>query len=116
MKIQAFIFSFVLTLFSCASIAGSDHDHGHGHSHEPVSQQQAEQVAGQVLSTLVDKEVIDSSWKNIETGKSEKKEFGGNLEWVVSYKNEAVSDPGKQTLYIFLTLSGEYLAANYTGE
>ena len=114
MKIRTFILTFVLTLFSSAALAGAGHDHGV--PLEPVTQQQAEQIASQVLSTFASKNDIDRSWNNIKVDKSEKKSFSGNLEWVVSYKNEAVSDPEKRTLYIFLTPGGEFIAANYTGE
>jgi hypothetical protein len=114
MNIQTFILTFVLTLFSSAALAGAGHDHGA--PREPVTQQRAEQIASQVLSTFASKSNIDQSWNNIKVDKSEKKSFSGNLEWVVSYKNEAVSDPQKRTLYVFLTLGGEFIAANYTGE
>ena len=113
MNIQAIILSFVLTLFSSITFAGTGHDHGH--SHEPVTQQQAEEAASQLVSTLVNNGVIEDSWNNIKVYKSEQKDFGGGPEWVVSYTNESASDPEKRTLFIFLTLAGEYLAANYTG-
>jgi hypothetical protein len=114
MKIPTFILTFVLTLFSSAVLAGTDHDHGV--PLEPVTQQQAEQIASRIVSTFSRKDEIDQSWNNIKVDKSEKKSFSGNLEWVVSYKNEAVSDPEKRALYIFLTLGGEFIAANYTGK
>ena len=114
MNIQTFIVTFVLVLFSSTALAGAGHDHGE--AREPVTQQQAEKIASQVLSTFASKNNIDQSWNNIKVDKSEKKSFSDNLEWVVSYKNEAVSDPEKRTLYIFLTLGGGFIAANYTGE
>jgi len=113
MRIQAIIISLTLSLFSLVAMAGAGHDHGH--SHDPVTQIQAEEVATNSVSTLVDKGKIDKSWKSIKATKSEKKSFGGNMEWVVVFNNKNVSEPAKQTLYIFLTLGGEYLAANHTG-
>lgn len=114
MKINAIILSLVITLFSGPSLAGAGHDHGH--SHEPVTQQQAEQAATRVVSTLAERGVIDKSWSTSKVEKSEQKTFGGQPEWVVSYKNDAVSEPEKRTLFIFLTPAGEYIAANYTGK
>lgn len=120
MNIKSIALTFVLTLFSGTSLAGSGHDHGHdhghNHAHEPVTQQQAEQQASRVVSALINKGVIENSWTSVKVDKSEKKTFGGNQEWVVSYKNAAVSDPKKSTLYIFLNVAGEYIAANYTGQ
>ncbi len=114
MNIQSIILTFVLTLFSSVALAGAGHDHGA--PREPVTQQQAEQTANQILATFVGKGVIDKSWDTSKVEKAERKQFDSNLEWVVSYKNESISDPQKRTLYIFMTLAGEYLAANYTGE
>ncbi len=114
MNIQAIILTFLLTLFSSASLAGAGHDHGP--PRDPVTQQQAEQIASQFISSLVADDKIETSWNNIKVNKSEQKSFGGNQEWVISYKNEAVSDPEKRTIYIFLGLGGEFLGGNYTGE
>ena len=114
MNIQTIILTFVLTLFSSVTLAGAGHDHGP--PREPVTRQQAEQIASQSISTLVADGKIETSWSNIEVNKSEKKSFGGNQEWVISYNNEAVSDPDKRTIYIFLGLGGDFLGGNYTGE
>ncbi len=105
----------VLLLLASPVYAGSGHDHGHGHSHDPVTKSQAEDIAIQSVAKLVERDKIDASWKSVDVWKSEKKQFGNNLEWVVVFSNVKVSDPAKQTLYIFLTLEGEYVAANYTG-
>ena len=114
MRIQTIIFTLVLSIFSLAAVAGAGHDHGH--SHEPASQSQVEVTAINSVANLADKGKIDKSWKSIGVTKSEKKKFSGNMEWVVSFKNESISDPAKKTLYIFLTLGGEYIAANHTGK
>jgi hypothetical protein len=42
--------------------------------------------------------------------------FKGNPEWVAVFVNDEITDPDKRTLYIYLTLGGDYIAANYTGE
>lgn len=117
MRITTTIFTLALLLLPMASLAGSEHnhDHDHGHSHEPATQGQAEQAASQVIVQLVDKGKIDASWKASPVEKSEKKKFGQNLEWVVRFNNKTISDPEKQTLYIFLSLTGDYIAANYSG-
>ena len=110
MRIQAIILTILLTLFSSVALAGS------GHSHAPVTQQQAEQTASQIVANLASKGSIEESWSSTKVEKSEQKQFGNNQEWVIHFKNDTASDPEKATLYIFLTLSGEYIAANYTGD
>lgn len=118
MRMTTFIFSFALFLAPMTSMAGSEHnhDHGHGHSHEPVTQEQAEHSANDIVIQLVEKGKIESSWKSTPVNKAMKKKFGDNMEWVINFRNEKISDPAKQNLYIFLNLSGEYIAANYSGK
>ncbi len=116
MNLKTFLFALIIATGATTAIAGSGHDHGHGHAHEPVTQEQAEQSASRVITTLVSKGVIDSSWDGSPVVKTEQKTFKGSPEWVVSYQNDAIDDPEKRTLYIFLTPDGQYIAANYTGE
>lgn len=105
----------LFVLLASPVYAGAGHDHGHGHSHEPVTQVEAEEIAANSVAKLVQRKKIDGSWSTVAVHSSEQKEFGGQMEWVVIFKNEKVTDPEKQTLYVFLTLEGRYLAANYTG-
>lgn len=115
MKIKAIILSSIIALFSTAALSGGGHSHGHGHSHEPVTQQQAEKSASRMIAAMVRRGRIDMSWVDVPVQASEKKSFNGRPEWVVTFTNEAITDSEKRTLYIFLTLTGEFVAANYTG-
>lgn len=115
------------TTLVCASLflsspilAGVNHDHGHddGHSHdasESVSQNVAKQNAKRIVSSLIEKNKVDQSWSSITAHSAEQKQFDGRTEWVVIFKNDQITDADKQTLYIFLTLNGDYIAANYSG-
>lgn len=114
MTIKTLVFGLLLSFLSSGAVAGAGHDHSH--SHHPVSQSQAEETATKSVSMLVDKGKLDASWKLVKVTQTKQEKFSGHQEWVVSFKNEKVSDPSKQTLYVFLSLSGEYLAANYTGK
>jgi len=107
----------ILSLFlllTSQAYAGSGHDHGH--SHAPVSKEEAENLATESVARLVERNKVDRSWQSVAAHKSEKKEFGGRMEWVVTFKNEKISDPEKQTIYVFLSLEGQYIAANHTGD
>lgn len=105
-------------LFGTPAIAGSGHDHGHSHSHAqaPVNKEVAEKNAGEAIDSLVSKGKLDESWKSVTASSSEKKNFNGRTEWVVIYVNKEIADTARQKLYVFLTLSGEYIAANHTGK
>lgn len=103
-------------LLSSQSFAGSDHEHGHGHSHGAVSADVVVEKALNKVKQLVDNGKIDASWKSVKSTGSEKKIFGKGLEWVVSFNNPKINDSTKKNLYIFFSLDGHYIAANYTGK
>ena len=102
-------------LFGAPVMAGGGHNHGHSHAQQPANQEAAEKSASMAVASLVAGGSVDKSWSSISANSSEKKDFNGRVEWVVVFVNEEITDPAKQKLYVFLTLSGEYIAANYTG-
>ena len=108
----ALLLSFVL----CATpvMAGSGHEHGH--SHEPISSKEAISKATKKVRQLAEAGKIDSTWSKTNATNAEQKEFSNSLEWVVAFTNDKVSDSSKQTLYLFFSLDGSYIAANYTGK
>jgi hypothetical protein len=114
MRLNSLFVVLVLCLFSAPVLAGPGHEHGH--SHGPASKEQAIKIASKVVKNLAKKKVVDSSWSNIKASGAEKKTFSQGPEWVVTFNNKAIKDSSKQTLYIFLTIEGKYLAANYTGQ
>ncbi len=107
--------------FSPPILAGANHDHGHDHGHnhnhtaDTINQEMAKQKAKEIIRSLIKKNKIDQSWQSISAHTAEQKPFDGRTEWVVIFSNHKISDPKKQKLYIFLTLHGEYIAANHTG-
>lgn len=111
MRIQALFLSIMLCLLPVTLWA-----HGAGGSHDPVTQSQAEQAAVEGVAMLADNKRIDISWKAANVVKTEKKKFGDATEWVVSFKNDKISDSSKQILYVFVTLGGEVVGANHTGK
>ena len=118
MKIKALSLSIILGFFSCNVMAGGSHDHGHGHSHSntPVNQETAKVNAKKIVAALAVRKKVDESWSSSTVSSVEKKVFKGNPEWVVIFDNDKVSDPTKKKLYVFLTLGGDYIAANYSGK
>jgi len=97
-------------------LAGSGHDHGHSHASTPVDKETVEKNAVKVKDALVENNKIDKSWASIAASSSEKKIINGGPEWLVIFINENISDTEKQKLYMFMTLGGEYIAANFTGK
>lgn len=104
-------------LFGTPVMAGSGHSHDAdgGHSHGPASSDSVTKKASQRINKLANAGKIDASWSGVKAARVEQKTYSKGPEWVITYKNDKVSDAAKQTLYMFFTLDGHYIAANYTG-
>ena len=116
------ILASALLVFSPA-YAGTGHSHdkdgghsNHGHGHGEMSADKASAKATKTMQNLVKRGVIDKSWSSMKAVKAEKKRFSKGDEWVVSFKNDNIKDKAKQVLYVFYSLDGHYIAANYTGK
>jgi hypothetical protein len=116
MQLKTLLLGLLLSMSSATAMAGSGHDHGHSHSHEPVNQATATTNATEIVVALVKRNKLDESWASITPSSVEKKVFNGDPEWVVVFVNDKIADTEKRKLYVFLTLGGDYIAANYTGE
>ena len=114
---------FLAFVFATAVHASGGHAHdedgghsNHGHSDGPISAEKAKTRATSTMQSLVKKGVISKSWHSVKAAKAEKKTFAKAEEWVVSFKNDKIKDKSKKTLYIFYSLNGHYIAANYSGK
>lgn len=104
-------------LFTSPVMAGAGHDHGSGgHSHGPVASEAVIRKATEKVKSLAESGKIDKSWAGIKAVGATQKTFANESEWVVTFKNEKLSDVTKQTLYLFFTLDGIYIATNFTGK
>lgn len=106
-------FMFLLGLLFSPFMANA---HGSLHRTAPISQSDVETKAVLKVATLVYKGKLDESWKSVEASKAEQKANGGQTEWIVTFNNKNVSNPAKRTLYVYYTITGKYLAANFTGK
>ena len=105
-------------LLASPAMAGTGHEHGPGgsHSHGPITSEAAVKKAEKQVRTLIGKGKLDQSWADAKLVESRQKDFGKGPEWVVSIRNEKEKDASKQTLYVFYTQNGSYLASNFTGK
>lgn len=116
MKLKTLLLGFTLGLFSITAIAGGNHGHGHSHSNTPVNQATAKTKANEIVAAFVKRNKLDKSWSSIKASSVEKKVFKGNPEWLAIFVNKKAPETNKQKLYVFLTLGGDYIAANHTGK
>ena len=99
-------------ILSTVSFAGAGH--GHSHAAPAVSKEKIQEIGKHHIERLVKAGKLDASWKEASFDKSEKKKFGKKTEWIVTFNNKK-GVKGKK-LYIFLKLSGKFVAANFTGK
>jgi hypothetical protein len=116
MRLTSLLFGLILSLSAFSVMAGSNHDHGHSHSNTPVSKEQVQKNATEIVAELSNTDKLDKSWVSIEASSVDKVTVQGNQEWKVVFVNKNIIDADKQTLYMFLTLGGDYIAVNYTGK
>jgi aromatic ring-opening dioxygenase LigB subunit len=124
MKTSAALLVLSSLFFGSTAIAGNGHDHSHDHSHDhpqgyvqtPVTQDVAEKTADKIFVSLIAREKVDKIWTAIKASTVAQKEVNGKAEWEVIYINKKVTNKEKQKLYIYLTLDGNYIAANFTGK
>lgn len=104
-------------LFGSASFAGTGHEHGPGgsHVHGPISSAAAIKKAEKQVKGLIEGGKLDKSWSGIKAAEAAQKDFGRGPEWIVTFKNPK-AEANKQTVYVFYTLTGTYLATNFTGQ
>lgn len=114
MHLKTLTFGFLLSLFSVSAIAGGGH--GHSHSYTPVNQATAKTKATKIVAALVKRNKLDKSWSSVTVNSIDKKTYQGNSEWVAVFVNNKITDKQKQKFYVFLTLGGDYIAANFTGK
>ena len=108
-------------IFSNLSLAGTGHGHSHQKQHkhphksQRVSEKKTVELAKFHIDRLIKENKLDESWRSAVYAKTDEKEFSGRAEWVVTFDNEK-ADSGKRKLFIFLKLSGEFIAANFSGK
>jgi len=115
MKTLTILMSLLISTLALAGYGG-----GHSHSNEApamvkkVDAKKAEVLARNKIRVLAFQEKIEASWTDSKLASAEVKEIKGKKEWLLTFSNEK-GKKGK-TLYIFLRINGEFLAANFTGK
>jgi len=112
---------FISILFISASpvFAGGGHAHNADGSHSiasKIGKKVVIEVSGKVIKSLIKAKKIAESWSLAKQTSVGQKRFSGNLEWVIVYNNSQEKDANKQNLFVFLSLRGEYLGSNFTGQ
>jgi hypothetical protein len=109
--------AFAAALFaSTGAFAGADAS-CHFHGGKPAAEATVIQCATQYKDKLVEGGKLEKSWQAVsKVEKLEQIDGKRSKEWKLSFKNPAAADKTKDTLYLFYTLPGNFIAANHTGQ
>ncbi len=107
-----FVFAFS---FAPAALAAGDGE-CHFHGSKPASESVVIGCASQNKAALVKAGKIDASWQAVKHDKAEVVDGKKGKEWKVTFKNPAAADQSKATLYMFYSVPGNFIAANFTGQ
>lgn len=80
-----------------------------------IAADKAVDLASKKIQKMVDMGKIDATWVDAKSNSVKQASYSQGPEWVVTFKNDKLAEPSKQILYLFYSLSGQYIAANYTG-
>lgn len=88
----------------------------HFHGAKPAAESVVTGCADQRKQALVHGGKLDASWAAVKPEKVETIDGKKGKEWKLTFRNPAVADASKQTLYMFYSLPGNFIAANFTGQ
>ena len=104
------------TLFAAPAALADQGASCHFHGNKPATEAVVADCAAQRKASLVKAGKLDASWQAVKQDKAELVDGKKGKEWKVSFKNPAVADAAKQTLYLFFSQPGNFIAANHTGQ
>lgn len=103
-------------LVSTGNVLASEGGSCHFHGSAPATEKVVIDCASQRKAALISSGKLDKSWALVKHDKIEQIDGKKSKEWKVSFKNTAVTEADKNTLYVFMSLPGNYIAANFSGK
>lgn len=114
---KTLIATLALSLASVTSPARADEGGAcHFHGSKPAMAETVSGCAAQRKAQLIKQGKLDASWASIHAGAPEQVDGKKGKEWKLAFHNPAATDKTRQTLYMFYTLPGNFIAANFTGK
>jgi len=105
----------VITLLLTLVTLYASSEHKHETLQKWISNTAVKEIAIQEVKRLALAKKIPNSWKSMPVSKIGKVHYGDTNDWVVGFDNQKIKDSTKQTLYIFVSIHGKIMGANYTG-
>ena len=87
----------------------------HFHGKKQAEEKTVLDCAEKRKEILINKGKIDGSWKAIQHEKIVQVDGKKGKEWMITFKDPTAKDKSKETLYMYFTLIGNFIAANFSG-
>lgn len=104
------------SLFTAPAALADKGSSCHFHGSKPATEAVVSDCAQQRKAALIKAGKLEATWQTAPQDKAELVDGKKGKEWKVSFKNPAAADAAKQTLYIFFSQPGNFIAANHTGK
>jgi hypothetical protein len=88
----------------------------HFHGNKPAAEATVSGCAQERKASLLKGGKLDPSWQAVAPNRIEMVDGKKGKEWKVTFKHPTPADKSKETLYMFFTASGNFIAANFTGQ
>jgi Family of unknown function (DUF6488) len=111
-RIAALLGALLAAQPALADKGGSCHFHGN----KPAAEATVTGCAQQRKESLVKAGKLDATWQAVPQQRIEMVDGKKGKEWKVIFKHPSAADKSKDTLYLFFTASGNFIAANFTGQ
>ena len=106
----------LLALAAAGSVSAAEGSSCHFHGNTPASEKVVVDCASQRKAALVSSGKLEKSWEAAQVDKTEQVDGKKGKEWKVAFKDPGAKDKSKETLYMFFTMTGNFIAANFTGK
>lgn len=116
MKTLATVCALLMSLFAVPAALADAGGSCHFHGNKPASEAVVSDCAARRKDALVKAGKLDASWQAVKLDKAELVDGKKAKEWKATFKNPAAPDATKQTLYLFFSQPGNFIAANHTGQ
>ena len=103
----------VLALAAIGSFATPALAHPDGHEASRPQRRPIAEVAQESVVKLVTQAKLPASWAKAKAVKSEYRSKNNVGQWVVTFRNDAVRNRAKRTLYVIMLSDGSFVSANY---
>lgn len=116
MKTPIAMATLILSLLAAPAVQADEGGNCHFHGKKPAAETVVKDCADKRKAALVKAGKLDASWQNVKLEKAELVDGKKGKEWKLSFKNPAASEVSKQTLYLFFSQPGNFIAANHSGQ